>query len=1453
MKKGLFKKGLVLGVVIIFFGAGVIPSIGGANVVKKVILEKKNSYNNFNHRGNILYVGGSGEGNYTSIQGAIDDANDGDTIFVFDDSSPYYEELFIYKSIDLLGENKLSTEINGYFWIESCIVNISGFTISVYYHEIYSSQITFKGNIISNIKYGIRIYDSINCVISENIIKENSNSIDFNSCSNCKISNNIMINNSNCLSFDSCTDCIISGNTFLNSRGGIRFSSSGYNNITNNYFLNCEYSMSLEYSCNYNYISNNSFFDDGLTIIDSYQNKISNNLVNNKPILYFEDESDIIIDNVIAGQVIIIGCNNISVSNLEISNTSTGITILNTNESKILNNTILSNNKDGIYLTPGFYGNSCNNLIIGNIIKNNMQYGICLDNYAGNNKNNIIKQNNIMNNGDGIFICNHWDNEMKFTIIDNKICSNNANGINIHRSYNNKITGNIISNNNNGLLLTYSYDNIFRNNTFQNNLNNLNVEGWEIYNYHQDIDTTNTIDGKKIYYLVEQSDMIIDESYNVGYICLISCRNITLKNLTTTNEIIGLLIVNTTYSNIEYLNIYNNSQYGIRLYYSENNSIKKCNIYNNSNSKGINLYFSLNNSITKCHVYNNDIGIDIEVSGYNSITGNNITKNNNGILFSGVYYYNSGDNNKISGNNIINNNYGINLRNSKGNIISENNIIKNFYGVSSVGYYSCNLKNIIDFNNISSNEYGIFLQYYSNENKIKNNTCNSNNVSGIYLESSYDTIISHNNCSLNAGHGISLRYSDDCVIDGNIVNENKAVYKPNTEGLIGYWKMDEKYWNGTIGEVVDSSGYGNNGTSMNGANTTEFGMFGRCGDFDGQNDYVKVPNIIDGLNAVTIEAWFNFVDSNTWRWVYGGGPSFNYNPGMSVHPGMNVMRYHWRTTYDSFYNQDGSIEIVPNTWNHIAYIYDGSTIKSYINGELDFSRSSKGTIVAPLTQAIGAGFWDANEYFYGYIDEVKIYKRALSHEEVIQLISSNGINLYESENNLISNNTCRKNRNGINLESYSRNNIIKNNSCINNQCGIKLNSSSSNCKITKNYCLYNNLNGIHIGQSSSNTDINNNLILNNTNGINIYQSRRNEIKENTIVSNNKNGLFLHFSNSNTIKANNISKNCYGLILEWANNNNIIENSIFKNDKNGIETSDSCLNTIADNNINWNNDHGLYFFESFVNDLLGNEIENNDIAIEQEYCEKNTILDNFVKNNGESIRFTDVKDIVVKNNIFYDSYYEGIRGWICENCTFSNNYLENSGYEGIQLWDSKNCIILENLIRGHSSGIYIHHSINININGCEVEDNYRYGISLDNSDSCVITNNNISGNNYGIYIEYDSNNNSIYHNNFNNNEDNSSYDEGINIWDDGEFGNYWDDYKEKHPKARKMPLKGIWDTPYNIEGGDNKDNCPLLKQWSKALSTPTPKTHKTISSLFLRILNHFPFFDILIKLIRWSWY
>jgi hypothetical protein len=142
--------------------------------------------------GNILYVGGSGPGNYSKIQDAIHDADHGDTVFVYDDSSPYYESnITIEKSITLIGEDRNTTAIDGennsviIVIIYTGSVSISGFTIrncsGSYYTGcitvIMSSYNTISGNIFADnspdiIIYGDGYNDIVNNVFTGRVVDD---------------------------------------------------------------------------------------------------------------------------------------------------------------------------------------------------------------------------------------------------------------------------------------------------------------------------------------------------------------------------------------------------------------------------------------------------------------------------------------------------------------------------------------------------------------------------------------------------------------------------------------------------------------------------------------------------------------------------------------------------------------------------------------------------------------------------------------------------------------------------------------------------------------------------------------------------------------------------------------------------------------------------------------------------------------------------------------------------------------------------------------------------------------------------------------------------------------------------------------------------------------------------------------------------------------------------------
>ena len=131
--------------------------------------------------GNWLYVGGNGPGNYTKIQDVIDNAYDGDTVFVYYDSSPYKEKVIVDKSIKLIGENRNTTIIENYgkiIQVNASKVQISGFTIRQYGIRLSSgisissssSEAIISNNIIKGLGYGIIILSSNNTIYGNFII-----------------------------------------------------------------------------------------------------------------------------------------------------------------------------------------------------------------------------------------------------------------------------------------------------------------------------------------------------------------------------------------------------------------------------------------------------------------------------------------------------------------------------------------------------------------------------------------------------------------------------------------------------------------------------------------------------------------------------------------------------------------------------------------------------------------------------------------------------------------------------------------------------------------------------------------------------------------------------------------------------------------------------------------------------------------------------------------------------------------------------------------------------------------------------------------------------------------------------------------------------------------------------------------------------------------------------------
>ena len=356
------------------------------------------------NNGNVLYVGGTGPGNYSKIQDAIDNASDGDTIFVYDDSSPYYENLVINKSIKLIGENRETTIIDGMEKGYVIKINAENITISNFKIRngapkkggigIFSDNAKILNNIITkNGYYGIKIYSDGNLIdgnkiyshawwsllfdkSSKNVVRNNTMQFSkgglylMSGSNNNLIENNIMGNIEHAIDVYSKGNKII-GNRILGISDGIIISAvnnyiaynnisdscrcgiivdTSYNTVKCNFLSNCGYCSPgfyggiAVYSPN-NIIVNNTFLECGL-IAYSYPNKILNNSVNGRPLVYIEYKDWEKLDGE-AGQIIVINSNHIKIYNVSINYTSIGIQLFNCNHCIIRDNN-LSNNGIGI-------------------------------------------------------------------------------------------------------------------------------------------------------------------------------------------------------------------------------------------------------------------------------------------------------------------------------------------------------------------------------------------------------------------------------------------------------------------------------------------------------------------------------------------------------------------------------------------------------------------------------------------------------------------------------------------------------------------------------------------------------------------------------------------------------------------------------------------------------------------------------------------------------------------------------------------------------------------------------------------------------------------------------------------------------------------------------------------------------------------------------------------------
>jgi MSHA biogenesis protein MshQ len=274
-------------------------------------------------------------------------------------------------------------------------------------------------------------------------------------------------------------------------------------------------------------------------------------------------------------------------------------------------------------------------------------------------------------------------------------------------------------------------------------------------------------------------------------------------------------------------------------------------------------------------------------------------------------------------------------------------------------------------------------------------------------------LISGDNMSLGTGVSVignlsalgnSISVGNNTVIVGNLASDSQSfssgsvVYGSCTSNASNCvtlsplldWHMDENAWNGSTGEVQDSSGHGRTGTAQGGASTTSPGELCSSGNFSGSNGVTggAINLGIGGTSAFSFMAWVKWGTApssvNSWANIFSNNSNTASDSGQFwiQHNSTNALYEVALTTSSSRGFTQSATATAQGVWQHVVGTYDGATLRIFVNGVQESSTSLTGTITPFSSNYIlDVGRWGFNSgprWFTGQVDEVMAFGSALN-------------------------------------------------------------------------------------------------------------------------------------------------------------------------------------------------------------------------------------------------------------------------------------------------------------------------------------------------------------------------------------------------------------------------------------------------------------------------------------------
>ncbi len=791
--------------------------------------------------------------------------------------------------------------------------------------------------------------------------------------------------------------------------------------------------------------------------------------------------------------------NNISILNCEFENNVAGI-FLSCSSNDYIGYCTFQDNVYGIYLVESEYAD----LQYCDFINNT--YGAF---FSDSNYGNA-EWLNFNSNEIGLYL----DDSYYLNLRNSSFISNTEYGLYGHRGKYADIRDCNFSNNKFGFYIAHGGGSILRNNVFNNNVYNFGNWGSLTSDFNWDIDTSNTINGKPIYYIIGESGLVFDETMDIGFLALISCDNIIVRNLSLGNNFNGLVVVDTEYSTIENCTISNCYWTGILLgRYSKYNTIKDCHIHHIEERPIYMWSKAENNLIENCVIHDATIGI-YTFGKNNEISNCSIYNCSNRAIGATQVI-------TIKNCSIWNNHWGINLSPKSGTTLKNNSLWNNdqslgFHPSKTVSNYNMDIdtSNTVDGKPVYYiiGESGLvfdetmdigFLALISCDNIIVRNVTIHNNYLGIYLVDTTDSEII--NCTVYNCHyaiGITADSTNNLIKDCKSFNNSHGIfiYDASANTVMNCQSYNNNYgiW---IHYCPLPANVLRNNTLWN--NTQNFVM--RGGSVDEFRQDIDTSNIADGKPA------YHIIDAD--------GLTFD---GIAVGWLALVNCSNIIVSNIEFSHNDQAILLV-------------NTVDSVISN----------CIAHDTSRGISL-YYDSNN---------NVIENCISY--------NNGYGIYfysSSDNNQIINCHMYNNSIGIYGYKYATNHVIENCAFDNNTEGIMLYYYSNN-NLISNCTFYNNEYGIDLYYKNNFNEIRDCVIVDNEIGIDLYYYTSSNTVENCNISHNSVvGVRIYKSTGNIIVDNYLMNNYYAIYIYSSSTSNSIYHNFFINNAVYKHVRDECGNS-----------------------------------------------------------------------------------------------------------------------------------------------------------------------------------------------------------------------------------------------------------------------------------------------------